>query len=63
MVDDTGSVKKGVTSAGVGRQHTGTSGKIDNCRIGMFVAYESRRERALADPNSAAPVGRWPTAA
>src|SRR5687768_17418664 len=32
IVDDTGFVKKGSTSAGVGRQYTGTSGKIDNCQ-------------------------------
>ncbi|MFI6984271.1 IS701 family transposase [Embleya sp. NPDC050154] len=49
IVDDTGFVKKGVTSAGVGRQYTGTSGKIDNCQIGVFVAYASRRGRALVD--------------
>ncbi|MEW9514592.1 transposase, partial [Streptomyces bacillaris] len=28
ILDDTGFVKKGTTSAGVGRQYTGTSGKI-----------------------------------
>jgi SRSO17 transposase len=32
VVDETGFVKKGRTSAGVQRQYTGTSGKIDNCR-------------------------------
>ncbi|MEU9351836.1 transposase [Streptomyces griseoloalbus] len=29
IIDGTGFVKKGTTSAGVGRQYTGTSGKID----------------------------------
>jgi SRSO17 transposase len=29
-VDETGSIKKGARSAGVGRQYTGTTGKIDN---------------------------------
>lgn len=49
IVDDTGFIKKGVTSAGVGRQYTGTSGKVDNCQIGVFAAYASRRGRALVD--------------
>ncbi|WP_256088948.1 hypothetical protein [Streptomyces sp. DvalAA-43] len=31
-------MKKGTTSAGVGWQYTGTSGKIDNCLIGVFAA-------------------------
>ncbi|MEW2372550.1 IS701 family transposase [Streptomyces sp. NPDC006656] len=49
IVDDTGFVKKGSTSAGVGRQYTGTSGKIDNCQIGVFAAYATSRGRALVD--------------
>jgi hypothetical protein len=35
IVDDTGFIKKGVRSAGVQRQYTGTSGKIDNCQLGV----------------------------
>ncbi|MFF6860270.1 IS701 family transposase [Streptomyces bacillaris] len=49
IIDDTGFVKKGTTSAGVGRQYTGTSGKIDNCQIGVFAAYATSRGRALVD--------------
>jgi SRSO17 transposase len=49
IIDDTGFVKKGTTSAGVGRQYTGTSGKIDNCQIGVFAAYATGRGRALVD--------------
>src|SRR3954451_10252962 len=30
IVDETGFIKKGSRSAGVGRQYTGTTGKIDN---------------------------------
>jgi SRSO17 transposase len=33
VVDETGFVKKGVRSAGVARQYTGTTGKIDNCHL------------------------------
>jgi SRSO17 transposase len=49
IVDDTGFIKKGVRSVGVARQYTGTSGKIDNCQLGVFLAYGSARGRALVD--------------
>jgi SRSO17 transposase len=49
IVDETGFVKKGVRSAGVGRQYTGTTGKIDNCQIGVFLAYATPAGRALID--------------
>ena len=49
VVDETGFIKKGVRSAGVQRQYTGTSGKIDNCQIGVFLAYASVHGRALID--------------
>ncbi|MFD5753676.1 IS701 family transposase [Streptomyces sp. NPDC127033] len=49
VVDETGFVKKGVRSAGVQRQYTGTSGKIDNCQLGVFLAYASDAGRALID--------------
>lgn len=39
--DETGFVKRGTASAGVGRQYTGASGKIDNCQLGVFLAYAS----------------------
>jgi SRSO17 transposase len=49
IIDDTGFIKKGTSSAGVGRQYTGTSGKIDNCQIGVFAAYATSSGRALVD--------------
>ncbi|MEU8034288.1 IS701 family transposase, partial [Streptomyces sp. NPDC049099] len=49
IIDDTGFIKKGTTSAGVGRQYTGTSGKIDSCQIGVFAAYATGSGRALVD--------------
>ncbi|WOX15475.1 IS701 family transposase [Streptomyces sp. N50] len=49
IIDDTGFIKKGTTSAGVSRQCTGTSGKIDNCQIGVFAAYATAHGRALVD--------------
>jgi SRSO17 transposase len=49
VVDETGFIKKGTRSAGVARRYTGTTGKIDNCQLGVFVAYASSRGRALVD--------------
>jgi SRSO17 transposase len=49
IVDETGFIKKGARSAGVARQYTGTTGKIDNCQIGVFCAYATGAGRALID--------------
>ena len=35
VLDDTGFAKKGTQSAGVGRQYSGTLGRVDNCQIGV----------------------------
>jgi SRSO17 transposase len=49
VVDETGFLKKGGRSAGVKRQYSGTAGRIENCQIGVFLAYASSRGRALVD--------------
>jgi SRSO17 transposase len=49
MVDETGFLKKGMTSVGVQRQYSGTAGKVDNCQLGVFLAYASRKGRAMID--------------
>ncbi|MET7622791.1 IS701 family transposase, partial [Streptomyces sp. NPDC005408] len=49
IIDDTGFIKKGITSAGVQRQYSGTAGRTENCQIGVFAAYASARGRALVD--------------
>jgi len=49
IVDETGFLKKGTKSAGVGRQYSGTAGRIENSQIGVFLAYSSSRGRALID--------------
>jgi SRSO17 transposase len=49
IVDDTGFLKKGITSAGMQRQYSGTAGRTENCQIGVFAAYASSRGRALVD--------------
>jgi SRSO17 transposase len=49
VVDETGFLKKGRHSAGVARQYSGTAGKVENCQVGVFLAYGSRRGHALID--------------
>src|SRR5579872_1489365 len=41
--------KKGDASVGVQRQWCGRLGKLDNCQVGVYLAYVSRREHALVD--------------
>jgi SRSO17 transposase len=49
VLDETGFMKKGVKSAGVQRQYSGTAGRIENCQIGVFLGYASCHGRALID--------------
>jgi SRSO17 transposase len=49
VVDETGFLKQGRASCGVGRQYTGSAGKITNCQIGVFAAYVSRHGHAFID--------------
>lgn len=49
VVDETGFLKQGRASCGVGRQYTGSAGKIANCQIGVFAAYASRHGHAFID--------------
>jgi SRSO17 transposase len=48
-VDETGFVKKGIKSAGVARQYSGAAGRIENCQIGVFLAYATAAGRTLID--------------
>jgi SRSO17 transposase len=41
--------KKGQASVGVQRQWCGRLGKIDNCQVGIYLAYGGRAEHALVD--------------
>jgi SRSO17 transposase len=49
IADETGFVKKGLRSAGVQRQYSGTAGRTENCQIGTFLCYTSDKGRALID--------------
>ena len=41
--------KQGDASAGVQRQWCGRLGKVENCQVGIYLAYVSRAEHALVD--------------
>jgi SRSO17 transposase len=49
VVDETGFLKKGRKSVGVQRQYSGTAGRIENCQIGVFLAYASAKGRTFLD--------------
>jgi SRSO17 transposase len=49
IVDESGFLKKGTKSAGVTRQYSGTAGRIENCQVGVFLGYATKRGRALLD--------------
>lgn len=49
VFDPSGFAKKGTASVGVQRQWCGRLGKIENCQVGIYLAYVSRLEHALVD--------------
>ncbi|MGG2461440.1 IS701 family transposase [Streptomyces sp. RGM 3693] len=59
VVDETGFLKKGRSSAGVQRQYTGTAGRIENAQVGVFLALATSRGRALIDRRLYLPKHSW----
>lgn len=49
IFDESGFAKKGNDSVGVARQYCGTTGKVDNCQVGVFAAYVSDIGYSLVD--------------
>jgi SRSO17 transposase len=49
VIDEMGFLKKGTRRVGVARQHSGTAGRIENCQIGVFLAYATTCGRTLLD--------------
>lgn len=39
VVDETGDLKKGVMTVGVQRQYSGTTGRIENCQVAVYLTY------------------------
>ena len=57
VIDETGFLKKGTHSAGVARPYRGTAGRIENCPVGVFVAYAGPRGATLVDRARYLPQG------
>jgi SRSO17 transposase len=49
VFDPSGFPKRGTKSVGVARQWCGRLGKVDNCQVGVYMAYVSRKEHAIVD--------------
>jgi SRSO17 transposase len=49
MVNETGYLKNGTKSAGVARQYSGTTGRIENQQLGVFLPYASSQGCAFLD--------------
>jgi SRSO17 transposase len=49
VLDETGFLKKGIHSAGVQRQYSGTAGRIENSQVGVFLCYAGQRGNVLLD--------------
>jgi SRSO17 transposase len=49
VFDPSAFAKKGQASVGVQRQWCGRLGKVENCQVGVYLAYVGRAEHALVD--------------
>jgi SRSO17 transposase len=49
VLDPSGFAKKGDASCGVARQWCGRLGKVENCQLGVFLAYVTAQGAALVD--------------
>ncbi|MCY4519777.1 MAG: IS701 family transposase [Caldilineaceae bacterium] len=57
IIDETAFLKKGIHSAGVARQYSGTAGQGGTCQVGVFLAYAGARG-TLLDAELYLPKGR-----
>lgn len=49
ILDESGIKKSGNGSVGVSRQYCGNLGKVENCQVGVFLAYFKDNKRTLID--------------
>jgi SRSO17 transposase len=49
VFDPSAFAKKGTKSVGVARQWCGRLGKLENCQVGVYMGYASRKEHALVN--------------
>src|SRR5215217_6159422 len=57
VVDETGDLKKGSHTVGVGRQYTGTAGKVDNAQVAVYLAYATTAGHGVIDRELYLPRG------
>ena len=48
-VDEKAHLKKGTKSVGVARQYAGTSGKVDNCQVGVYLSLCASKYAAITN--------------
>jgi SRSO17 transposase len=58
VIDETSFRKRGKKSAGVAKQHCGTTGQVENCQVGVFLSYVSHLGHTLVDRELYIPL-RW----
>lgn len=49
IFDETGQAKKGTMTAAVGRQYSGTMGRVENVIVAVYTTYATERGHALID--------------
>jgi SRSO17 transposase len=59
VFDPSAFAKKGTKSVGVARQWCGRLGKLENCQVGVYMAYASRKEHALVSMRLYLPEKEW----
>jgi SRSO17 transposase len=59
VIDETSFAKKGKMTAGVQRQHCGSTGKTDNCVVTVHLGYASKDFHALLDQDLYLPEETW----
>jgi SRSO17 transposase len=49
VIDETGDLQKGTVTVGVGRQYTGTAGRVENAQVGVYLVYATDAGHAVVD--------------
>jgi SRSO17 transposase len=57
VVDETGDLKKGSHTVGVGRQYIGTAGKVDNAQVAVYLTYATLAGHGVIDRELYLPQG------
>src|SRR5512133_3455632 len=60
VFDPSAFAKKGTKSVGVARQWCGRLGKVENCQVGFYMGYVSRKEHAIVNTRLYLP-NEWAT--